>query len=113
MLTFVNLIFFLSPQAFPFDPNPDWSRFYSSGPEIWEYMKKTVAKWNLDRDVRFDHRVVGAQWMEHQAQWKVTIRHNDIETIEYADVLISGQGFLKCVSRCHKSVGNEGLTVEN
>ncbi|KAF9889912.1 hypothetical protein FE257_006784 [Aspergillus nanangensis] len=37
--------------AFPFDPNPEWTRFYASGPEIQEYIQRTVKKWNLDRDL--------------------------------------------------------------
>ncbi|EXJ90181.1 hypothetical protein A1O3_03250 [Capronia epimyces CBS 606.96] len=80
--------------AFPFDPNPDWNYFYSSGQEIWEHMHKTVKKWDLDRDVRLNHHVVGAFWQEDRGQWLVKVKHGEIETEEYADILISGQGFL-------------------
>lgn len=59
-------------------------------------MKSIVKKWNLDRDVRLNHRVVDASWIEDQAQWRVTVQQaNGGQIVEYADVLISGQGFLK------------------
>ena len=60
-------------QAFPFDPNPDWSRFYASGADILDYMKKTVKKWNLDRDLQLGTKVVDARWLEDEGQWKVTV----------------------------------------
>jgi cation diffusion facilitator CzcD-associated flavoprotein CzcO len=47
-------------KAFPFDPNPNWPSFYFSGPEIHAYMKQTVKKWNLDRDVQLNTRVLSA-----------------------------------------------------
>ncbi|CAG8063401.1 unnamed protein product [Penicillium nalgiovense] len=80
--------------AFPFDPNPDWGHYYSSGAEIQEYIQKTVKKWGLDRDVQLNSKVVGLYWLEHLAQWKVTVEQNGLQRDEYADVVISAQGFL-------------------
>lgn len=82
-------------QAFPFDPNPEWTRFYSSGAEIEEYIIKTTKKWNLDRDIQFNTRVVGAWWNEERGQWKVTIQKDGQSSNEWADVLINGQGVLE------------------
>ncbi|KAF5645085.1 sterigmatocystin biosynthesis monooxygenase stcW [Fusarium sp. NRRL 52700] len=28
----------------PFEPNPDWSSFYASGPKVWAYIKRTSDK---------------------------------------------------------------------
>ncbi|KAL9096973.1 MAG: hypothetical protein Q9165_000937 [Trypethelium subeluteriae] len=80
--------------AFPFSPNPNWSRFYSTGPEILEYMQKTVKEWSLDRNVKFRNTVKGAYWQEKRSQWKLIIEHEGTEREEYADVLISARGFL-------------------
>ncbi|KAF6800227.1 cyclohexanone 1,2-monooxygenase [Colletotrichum sojae] len=80
--------------AFPFDPNPNWSRFYASGAEILEYIKNTVRKWNLDRDLQLNTKVVGAQWQEDIGQWKVTVEHQGQRRDEYCHVLISAQGVL-------------------
>ncbi|OAG39283.1 hypothetical protein AYO21_06487 [Fonsecaea monophora] len=80
--------------AFPFDPNPRWSRFYASGAEIFEYISRTVRKWNLDRDIQLNTKVVGAYWQEDTGTWKVVVEHNGVQREEYADILVSGQGFL-------------------
>jgi cation diffusion facilitator CzcD-associated flavoprotein CzcO len=82
-------------QAFPFDPNPEWIHFYSSGQEIHEYIKKTARKWNLDRDVRLNTKVTKAVWQEDLGNWKVTVACGGVGWDEYADVLISGQGVLQ------------------
>ncbi|RFU28543.1 hypothetical protein B7463_g7793, partial [Scytalidium lignicola] len=75
-----------------------WSKFYSSGAEIFEYIKRTVKKWDLDRDVQLNKKVIGAYWQEDRGQWKLTVEHKGAQREEYADILISGQGFLKFVS---------------
>lgn len=58
-------------------------------------MKKTAVKWNLERDVKYDHRVVGAYWQESLGQWKVLVEHGGTVTEDFADILVSAQGFLK------------------
>ncbi|KAF2207705.1 hypothetical protein CERZMDRAFT_50616 [Cercospora zeae-maydis SCOH1-5] len=82
--------------AFPFDPNPEWTRFYASGAEILEYFKKTVRKWNLDRDLQLCTKVVGATWHEAEGMWRVEVE--DTKTLarreEWCHVLVSGQGVL-------------------
>jgi hypothetical protein len=87
--------------AFPFDPNPNWSRFYSSGEEIQNYIKDTVKKWNLDRDVQLNTKVKAAQWEENNGRWKLTIDHNGEQRVEFCDILISAQGVLTCVFSSH------------
>lgn len=80
--------------AFPFDPNPEWTKFYASGPEILEYFKKTVKKWNLDRDLKLNTKVVASEWQEDLGQWKVTVEHQGVQRDEFCHVLISGRGVL-------------------
>lgn len=82
--------------AFPFDPNPDWTRFYASGAEILEYFKKTVRKWNLDRDLQLNTKVVGAEWHESEGMWCVEVENTRTQERrkEWCHVLISGQGVL-------------------
>ena len=81
--------------VFPFAPNPEWSHFYSTGPEIKDYFQKTVKEWGLLRDVQFNTIVDGAYWDEAKSQWRLEVRHKDagIRT-EWADVLISARGIL-------------------
>nr|KAK5450093.1 hypothetical protein LTR18_000108 [Exophiala xenobiotica] len=81
--------------AFPFDPNPEWSKFYADGPEILEYIQRTAEKWNLKRDIQFNTAVVALDWLEDQGKWKVRVRKGGREERdEIVDVLVSAQGFL-------------------
>ncbi|KAK1142952.1 hypothetical protein N8T08_007193 [Aspergillus melleus] len=80
--------------AFPFDPNPEWSKFYASGDEIHNYIKRTVKRWNLDRDIQLKTKVVGAWWQEDEARWKLAVEHEGVERDVYCDILISAQGVL-------------------
>lgn len=57
-------------------------------------MKQTAKKWNLDRDLKLDTKVVGAHWQEEAGKWKVTVEHKGIQRNEYCDVLISARGVL-------------------
>jgi cation diffusion facilitator CzcD-associated flavoprotein CzcO len=82
--------------AFPFDPNPNWTKFYASGAEILEYFKATVRKWNLDRDLQLNTKVVGAKWHESEGMWAVKLQSTKTQEVreEWCHVLISGQGVL-------------------
>lgn len=80
--------------AFPFEPNPEWSAFFSTGGEIQEYFVKTVKKWKLDEHVQFEHRVNEARWDEDASQWRLIVEHQGQKFEDYADILISARGFL-------------------
>jgi cation diffusion facilitator CzcD-associated flavoprotein CzcO len=52
-------------------------------------------KWNLDRDIKFNHKVTGLVWVEDRSQWKVTVQPaGGQQFIDWADVLVSARGFL-------------------
>jgi len=80
--------------AFPFEPNPEWSHFFSTGQEIQEYFVRTVKKWKLDEYVRFNHRVNEARWVEEETRWRLRVQHEGREFEDHADILISAKGFL-------------------
>lgn len=80
--------------TFPFEPNPDWSAFYAGGGEIWEYLKRTVEKWGLDRDVRCGHRVQRAEFDEERGKWKLEVKNKDGVFEDECDILVSAVGFL-------------------
>ena len=80
--------------AFPFDPNPSWSKFYADGHEILEYVERICDKWNLRRDIKFNHKVTGLEWIEEKAKWRISVSEQGQEREEFADFIISAQGFL-------------------
>lgn len=58
-------------------------------------MDGVADKWNLKRDIQFNTRVIGLEWLEDEGKWKIRVRTNGQEEREdRADVLISAQGFL-------------------
>lgn len=76
--------------SFSFLPNPDWTRTYSTQPEIWEYLRTCAEKTGVVQHVRFDHEVKSMSWRQDDGCW-------EIETSQgtwIADCLISAQGGL-------------------
>ncbi|KAH7388726.1 hypothetical protein BKA66DRAFT_511098 [Pyrenochaeta sp. MPI-SDFR-AT-0127] len=80
--------------TFPFEPNPDWSAFYAGGKEIHDYFMRAVKNHRLDRDVKTSHKVVHAQFDEHEGIWKLKIEYNSCVFDDGCNVLISVTGFL-------------------
>lgn len=59
--------------SFSFEPNPDWSRRYSPGGEIWDYMKHCARKYGLYPFIEFNKTITA-------------IRHDGTEwTVDFAD----------------------------
>ncbi|KAL1708069.1 hypothetical protein EV121DRAFT_254982 [Schizophyllum commune] len=88
-----------------FAPNPDWSKFYVSGPEIRAHVECIVDHWKLRPFIKLRHRLVRAEWDDDKGKWVLTIRveperqgvKEDEEAVEFqdtADVLFTGFGLL-------------------
>ncbi|CAI4212651.1 unnamed protein product [Parascedosporium putredinis] len=75
-------------------PGVQCDRFYASGGDILDYIRHTVKKWSLDRDLQLSTRVVGAWWQDDIGQWKITVEKDGQQRDEYCHVLISSQGVL-------------------
>ncbi|KAF5226916.1 hypothetical protein FANTH_14940, partial [Fusarium anthophilum] len=80
--------------TFSFKPNPDWSSFYATGPEIWGYIKKTTKKYNLDKRVQFQSNVISSIWDDQKGKWKLKVNQNGTIVEDEADVLVNGTGLL-------------------
>lgn len=80
-----------------FEPNPDWSRFYSPAKEILAYIKKTVIKYGLDKHVTFKSKVLETVWDNEAGKWKVKVDVNGDIKDDEADILVNASGFLKLV----------------
>ncbi|ETI24668.1 hypothetical protein G647_04037 [Cladophialophora carrionii CBS 160.54] len=80
--------------TFLFEPNPDWSQFYPSQPEIQAYIKATVAKYNLDKYVSLKSKVLETRWDDDAGKWKIKFDANGVSQEDTADILVNGSGFL-------------------
>jgi cation diffusion facilitator CzcD-associated flavoprotein CzcO len=57
--------------SFSFAPNPDWTRSYSSQPEIWDYLKRCARDFGVLPHIRFHHEVRDAAWDEAAQLWRI------------------------------------------
>jgi cation diffusion facilitator CzcD-associated flavoprotein CzcO len=63
----------------------NWSAFYSTGPEIQQYLEHIVDKYTLRPYIKLRHRVVSARYLEESGKWLLSIkrpRNNAGESIE-------------------------------
>lgn len=87
----------IKPDAygFLFEPNPNWSKFFSPGAEINEYIQRTAKKWNLERNIQFNSRVKETVWDDESGKWKIQVDQDGTVKHDEADILVNATGFLK------------------
>ncbi|KAL4805227.1 hypothetical protein BDV18DRAFT_153027 [Aspergillus unguis] len=81
---------------YTWEPNPDWSQFYSTHSEILDYFKGVATKYGLYEYIRLSHEVTGASWDEDSQVWRVQVRNlktNDTLN-DWCHVLLNGCGIL-------------------
>ena len=74
-----------------FEPNPTWSRLFSTGDEIKQYADEVADKYDVRRHMRFNTIVDGARWDEDAQLWRVALADGETMTTRY---LITATGFL-------------------
>ena len=74
-----------------FEPNPNWSRLFSTGAEIKQYAHDVADKYDVRRHMRFNTTVEGARWDEEAKVWRVALAGGDTLTTRY---LITATGLL-------------------
>ncbi len=77
--------------SYNFEPNPNWSRVYSTGAEIKQYADEVADKYDVRRHIRFHTTVQGARWDEDAQHWSVSLTGGETLTTRY---LITATGFL-------------------
>jgi cation diffusion facilitator CzcD-associated flavoprotein CzcO len=86
--------------SFTFEPNPEWSGFYSYADEIQQYMLDTARKWAVDEFTQYRTEVLSARWMQHSGMWELQLRQLGVQAGEedeqvFTDtchVLVNGSG---------------------
>src|SRR3954467_12387064 len=74
-----------------FEPNPNWSRLFTPGPEIKQYADDVADKYDVRRYMRFNTTVEGARWDEDARHWQISLAGGATMTARY---LITATGFL-------------------
>lgn len=82
--------------TFPFEPNPEFSGYYSYSDEIELYFRNFARKYQVEKYIRLDTKVLSAMWDERVQHWKVQLQRGsgqDGEVFEdTCDVLVNGTG---------------------
>src|SRR5262245_13558341 len=73
--------------SYSFAQNPNWSRFFSPQPEIWDYLRDIVDRYDLGTHLRFGSEVTAASFDEATGTWDVVV--NGGETLR-ARALVAG-----------------------
>jgi 4-hydroxyacetophenone monooxygenase len=81
--------------SYSFEPNPDWSDYFSRRDELKAYIDACAHKHGIERRVRFRTEVVEANYDEPSALWRVRVRREDgSEELLSANAVISAVGML-------------------
>ncbi|KAJ9604945.1 hypothetical protein H2200_010334 [Cladophialophora chaetospira] len=79
--------------TFPFEPNTEWSGYYSYANEIQRYFLNFAKKYKVEKYIRFNTTVQKAQWRETDSKWVLELEDKDqIRFEDTCDVLVNGSG---------------------
>jgi monooxygenase len=57
----------------------DNAKSIADGPSIRQYVRDTAREHGVDRNIRFHHRAVRAEWSSEEARWTVEVERTDTE----------------------------------
>ena len=75
---------------YSFEPNPNWSRLFSPGAEINEYLAHVAEKYNVMPLIQFNKDIVRCEYRDDQ--WHIESKDG---TTDVADVVIAATGVLR------------------
>ena len=65
----------------------------ADGPAILRYVRETASEYGIDRHIRFDHRVVSAEWSSDDDRWRLTVEHDGAEIVFTCSFLMVCAGY--------------------
>ncbi|KAF2014038.1 FAD/NAD(P)-binding domain-containing protein [Aaosphaeria arxii CBS 175.79] len=75
-----------------FEPSTSWSTAYAAGAEIKSYWKGVAEKYDVERYIKFNHKVQEARWSENKGKWVVQVEANGRVFTDEGDFLITATG---------------------
>ena len=76
--------------SFSFMPNPGWTRTFSEGAEIWDYLRRCAREGGVTPHLRLGCELLGAEWDEEAKRWRLETSDGQIS----ASVLVAATGGL-------------------
>ena len=81
--------------AYSFEPNHDWSEYYSQRDELRDYFEHCATKYHVRPHIQFETEVTELRWDDARSVWAVTTRTKDgVETTGEWHAVVSGVGQL-------------------
>ncbi len=81
--------------CYSFEPSDQWTEFFAQQPELQSYFENVMRKHGIERNVRWETEVLGAEWDDASSSWFVRVRAADgTEDTLVARALISAVGQL-------------------
>jgi cation diffusion facilitator CzcD-associated flavoprotein CzcO len=79
-----------------FESSVNWTKFYAGAPEILEYWKKVVDKYDIRKLIKLKHKCIEARWNEETSKWHVKLEIVGTGEIveDTGDVFMVGTGAL-------------------
>jgi cation diffusion facilitator CzcD-associated flavoprotein CzcO len=74
--------------SFSFAPNPDWSRAFSSQPEIQAYLQRCADQFGIRQHLYFSAAVNEARWDDTIKRWHISTARGELT----AQILVAAQG---------------------
>lgn len=60
--------------CYSFEPNPDWSEYFSQQPELRDYFERCAQRYGITPQIRFRTEVESLRWDDAAAHWQVSLR---------------------------------------
>jgi 4-hydroxyacetophenone monooxygenase len=79
--------------SYSFETNYPWKHYFATQPELLEYLKHCVRKYEIGTRIELNTTVLGAEWEQNRGCWSVKIRKNGQATEQVdAHAVISAAG---------------------
>ncbi|MGV0603593.1 flavin-containing monooxygenase [Mycolicibacterium sp. XJ1904] len=65
----------------------------ADGPSIMAYLQETVAEYGIDKHIRYQHRVLSADWSDENNRWTVRVERDGEEAEITASFLFAASGY--------------------
>ncbi|ABH00083.1 probable monooxygenase (plasmid) [Rhodococcus jostii RHA1] len=85
--------------SYSFELNPNWSKYYPTGPEYQNYLLDVVEKYRLREHIRFRTRVLSARWLDDEHRWEVVTEDGEGSVVRHrARAVITAMGMLNAAN---------------
>lgn len=58
-------------------------------------MKKVAKEYDLERNIKYNSKLIGAAWNEETARWRLQVKIDGQEIDDECDILVNAAGALK------------------